>query len=277
MKYTVITVCYNNKIGLEGTIKSVIHQTYKDFEYIIIDGASTDGSIDIIKKYSNHISHWVSEPDKGVYSAMNKGIKIAQGEYIIFMNAGDTFYSNNILEKVDKLNLQCDLAVGKASMIKDGKECSVVVPPQEITLGFWIHHSVIHQAAFMRTSMLKEKLYDETLRIVSDWKYMLHEYITRNYTYQPIPFIVCCFDTTGISSDNKKRNNERDKVLKELLPPMLYVEHKKYNGFKPMYFNTKFMESLNETFKCRTLYKFYSSIIPYILKIYKCIKRNNER
>lgn len=277
MKYTVITVCYNDKIGLEGTIKSVIHQTYKDFEYIIIDGASTDGSIDIIKKYSNHISHWVSEPDKGVYSAMNKGIKIAQGEYIIFMNAGDTFYSNDILEKVDKVNLQCDLAVGKASMTKDGKECSVVVPPQEITLGFWIHHSVIHQAAFMRTSMLKEKLYDETLRIVSDWKYMLHEYITRSYTYQPIPFIVCCFDTTGISSDNKKRNNERDYVLKELLPPMLYAEHKKYNGFKPMYFNTKFMESLNETFKYRTLYKFYSSIIPYILKTYKCIKRNNER
>lgn len=273
MKFSIITVCYNDKEGLQKTIQSVIQQTSKEYEYIIIDGSSTDGSVDVIKQYTSKIDYWISEPDKGVYSAMNKGIKIARGEYTIFMNAGDTFYSNDILEKVDKLNLQCDLAVGKASMVRNGKENSIVTPPKEVTLGFWLYHSVIHQAAFMRTSMLKEKLYDETLRIVSDWKYMLEEYITRSYTYQPISFIVCCFDTTGISSNNAKRMNERDKVLKELLAPMLYAEYKKYEGLRPLYYNSLLMESLNETFKYKTLYKFYSLIVPFMLKIFKKIKK----
>lgn len=273
MKFSIITVCYNDKEELQKTIQSVIAQTSINYEYIIIDGGSIDGSVDIIKKYASKIDYWISEPDKGVYSAMNKGIKIAQGEYMIFMNAGDTFYSNDILEKVDKLNLQRDLAVGKASMVRNGKENSIVTPPREVTLGFWLYHSVIHQAAFMRTSMLKEKLYDETLRIVSDWKYMLEEYITRTYTYQSIPFTICCFDTTGISSNNVKRINEREQVLKEILAPMIYAEYKKYAGLKPIYANSTFIESLNETFKFRTLYKFYSFIIPYILKIYKRIKK----
>ena len=272
MKFSIITVCYNDKEGLQKTIKSVVKQSSVNYEYIIIDGGSTDGSVDVIKKFSSKINYWISEPDKGVYSAMNKGINVAKGEYTIFMNAGDTFYSNNILEKVDNLNLHCDLAVGNASMTRAGKECSVVSPPQEITLGFWIYHSVIHQAAFMRTSMLKEKMYDETFEIVSDWKYMLEEYITREYNYQPIPFIICCFDTTGISSDKIKRMNERDRVLKELFPPMLYAEYGKYKGFKPMFLDTQFIESLNEIFKYKTLYKFYSFITPRILKIYRMVR-----
>lgn len=97
---TIITVTYNSVNTLEKTINSVINQTYPNIEYIIVDGNSNDGTIDIIKKYCNKISRWISEPDNGVYDAMNKGIKLAKGEWLNFMNSGDTFASNQVLEKV---------------------------------------------------------------------------------------------------------------------------------------------------------------------------------
>ena len=89
MKLSVITINFNNRDGLRKTIESVVNQTYNDFEYIIIDGGSTDGSVDVIKEYADRIDYWVSEPDKGIYNAMNKGIDVAKGEYCIFMNSGD--------------------------------------------------------------------------------------------------------------------------------------------------------------------------------------------
>jgi len=100
MKFSIITVNYNNKTGLFNTIKSVINQTFSDFEFIIIDGGSDDGSIEVIKEYSDRITYWVSERDNGIYNGMNKGIVQAKGDYVNFMNSGDTFYSNNTLENV---------------------------------------------------------------------------------------------------------------------------------------------------------------------------------
>ena len=97
---SVVTVSYNAVSVIEQTIFSVINQTYPNVEYIIIDGGSTDGTVDIIKKYADKITYWVSEPDKGIYDAMNKGIELATGEWINFMNAGDSFYSFSILELI---------------------------------------------------------------------------------------------------------------------------------------------------------------------------------
>ena len=100
MKFSIITINYNNKDGLEMTINSVLGQSFQGFEYIIIDGGSTDGSIDIIKKYESRIDYWVSEPDNGVYNAMNKGIRKATGDYINFMNSGDAYHSSSALGTV---------------------------------------------------------------------------------------------------------------------------------------------------------------------------------
>ena len=100
MKITVITVCHNAAKTLEKTIKSVLNQTYPNIEYIIIDGGSTDDTVDIIKRYADRLAYWISEPDKGIYDAMNKGIEVATGEWINFMNAGDTFYEENTIDFV---------------------------------------------------------------------------------------------------------------------------------------------------------------------------------
>jgi glycosyltransferase involved in cell wall biosynthesis len=106
--FTIITVTLNDKNGLGKTIKSVINQGCKDYEYIIIDGESTDGSIDVIKKYEKDITYWVSEKDKGIYDAMNKGVGIAKGQLIFFLNAGDTFYDKKVLQDVKDFYLKND-------------------------------------------------------------------------------------------------------------------------------------------------------------------------
>ena len=104
MKLSIITINFNDAKGLEKTIQSVINQTYKDFEYIVVDGASTDGSVDVIKKYSNKLTHWVSEPDTGIYNAMNKGTRMASGEYCLYLNSGDFLADNDVLEKAFNYN-----------------------------------------------------------------------------------------------------------------------------------------------------------------------------
>ena len=101
MKYSIITINYNNADGLRRTIESVVSQTYADYEYLIIDGGSTDGSVNAIKEYEDKISYWVSEKDGGIYNAMNKGVKVAHGEYLIFMNSGDVFYNDRVIERIE--------------------------------------------------------------------------------------------------------------------------------------------------------------------------------
>lgn len=273
---SVITVCYNDIAGLRQTIKSVLSQDYTDYEYIIIDGGSTDGSAELIAGYSEYISYWVSEKDNGVYSAMNKGVEKASGEYCIFMNAGDTFVDNNVLSHAAPVLCYADLIVGKANMTRNNEIISTVTPPQKISLGFWLYHSVIHQAAFMRLDSLKERMYDEKLSIVSDWKYMITEYVTGKYDYKSLAFPICNFDTTGISSDNALRMTERESVIKELLPPMLYKEYRDYQNLKNLYVNIPFMDTLNEIFKYRSLVRFLTIFNRYLLKAYKLVMYKNK-
>ncbi|HDY89306.1 MAG TPA: glycosyltransferase, partial [bacterium] len=115
---SIITVTYNAEACLEKTIQSVINQTYKNIEYIIIDGGSSDKTLSIIKKYKKYIKYCISEPDKGIYDAMNKGIKIAKGDYINFLNAGDFYYENNVLSYLfDNLDKSVDLLYGDSYLI----------------------------------------------------------------------------------------------------------------------------------------------------------------
>ncbi|ROT05017.1 glycosyltransferase, partial [Muribaculaceae bacterium Isolate-104 (HZI)] len=102
LKISVVTVCYNAADSIEQTMLSVLNQSYPYIEYIVIDGGSTDGTVDIIKKYADRLAYWVSEPDKGIYDAMNKGIAAATGSYINFMNSGDSFYDNRVVEAIFK-------------------------------------------------------------------------------------------------------------------------------------------------------------------------------
>ena len=150
-KFSIITINYNNKEGLRKTIESVVGQSFRDFEYIIIDGGSTDGSIEVIKEYAGKVDYWVSEPDKGIYHAMNKGVLQAHGEYLNFMNSGDEFYNNGVLQEVAP-SLDSDIVVGK---IVHGTEVWGF-HKEDITLMDLIRGTVLHQASFFRKELFDE-------------------------------------------------------------------------------------------------------------------------
>ncbi|MGM9692686.1 MAG: glycosyltransferase family 2 protein [Alloprevotella sp.] len=231
MKISVITINYNNRDGLDRTIQSVLSQSARDYEYIVIDGASTDGSIDVIKHYAGRIDKWVSEPDTGIYNAMNKGIARAEGDYCLFMNSGDTFHGADILLRVIPLLQGGDFYSGDLCFMF--KKPQVKRAPQRISAYYMFHRALFHQATFIRTPLLKEMPYTETYRIVSDWEQMLREIVFNNRSYQRLDFIVADFDTSGISSQDAHKElleSEMDDVRKRLFPPQIY---KDYSGNDP--------------------------------------------
>ena len=224
MRYSIITINYNNREGLELTIKSVINQTSKDFEYIVIDGGSTDGSVDVIKHYADHINYWVSEKDKGVYNAMNKGTAQAKGEYLVFMNSGDCFHTSNVLSSV--ANYQEDIICGKVlkgnSTIPSGHYKST------ITLVDLMRGSLPHQVMFIKRELMVKHPYDEKYKILSDWKFCIQALVFDNCTFRNSDVIVADYDITGISTNsNGLLPKEREQILKEIFPPRIIADYQR--------------------------------------------------
>jgi len=221
LKLSIITVNLNNVAGLRKTIESVVSQTSHDFEYIVIDGGSTDGSIEVIKEYTSNITYWVSETDIGIYQAMNKGIRAAKGEYCQFLNSGDWLAALDVIEKM--LNSLPDCSVFYGNMLKQlptGKIFQDTSGQGKLTMLTFYKGTINHSPAFIKRSLFdKYGLYDETLRIVSDWKWYLIAIGLNNELVKYINLDVTCFDMSGISNTNSfLEKQERCKVLEELLP-----------------------------------------------------------
>lgn len=221
MKISVITVNLNDINGLRRTVSSIIEQTYKDYEYIVIDGGSTDGSREYIASIDK-ISYWISEPDTGIYNAMNKGLSIAQGEYCIFMNSGDFFYNKDVLEEIAPFLQGKDFYAGQPILVKNGK-LNCIKLPKIITLDFLFVWSLYHQCTFTKTSLLKKRPYNENYRIVSDWEKFFKEWLLHNASYEVLDKIIAYHHLDGISSTNKALNEkERKDVIHKLIPESYY-------------------------------------------------------
>lgn len=235
MKLSIITINYNNLEGLRKTIESVVNQTWRDFEYIIIDGGSTDGSLDVIKEYSDKIDYWVSEPDRGVYHAMNKGIDVANSEYCIFINSGDCLYCKETLSLIATQLDVASIIVGTLHL-DTGEEW---LAPREITLPYLYESSLPHPASFIKTSLLKKYHYDEELRIVSDWKFWVQILLMDGESYSPLDQIVSIFDTSGISMSNVElAKKERIHVLENEFSPIIFKYFKKtVEGYDAQLYN----------------------------------------
>ena len=261
MRYSIITINYNDKKGLRQTIESVINQTYDDFEYIIIDGGSTDGSVDVIKEYDAQINYWVSEPDKGIYNAMNKGIKKATGEYLNFMNSGDCFYDQHVLSNVLSY-LEADIVHGR--YYDRSRQCFPDIMVQVPTMMYFYESSIQHQSCFIRRSLFHSKHYDENLQIVSDWKFFLEQIVFQNSSIKFMPVTVVSYEGSGISvSQKNKLFKEREAVLFKLLPPRVLQDYQRYAGKEsPM---IDLIPLFNRT---RGLHNFILRIVKAILKIY---------
>lgn len=218
---SIITINFNNRIGLQKTIDSVISQTWRYFEWIIIDGGSTDGSKVLIEQYQEHFAYWCSEPDKGVYNAMNKGIAKAKGKYLLFLNSGDALYDENVLQRVDDIHSSADIITGQAVRMDNNQllrqyDMSLLVQLYTDTLN--------HQATFINKDLFNDKLYDENLKIVSDWKFWLEAILIKNASVDVIDVVVVKQDIAGISLNPQYLDlqmSERSMVIEELIPERL--------------------------------------------------------
>lgn len=240
MKLSIITINRNNAAGLEKTMRSVAAQTYKELEYIVIDGASTDGSVEMIKKYESQFAHlrWLSEPDAGIYNAMNKGICMASGEYIQILNSADALASDVVTEKMlAALEEKGKPSILYGNMIKCFPNGRKVVDKcfagQEITMLGMYTGTLNHDPAYIRRDLFeKYGYYDEGLKIVSDWKWYLQAIILGGEKPQYVDLDVTLFDMTGISENAKSKamiRDERAKVLEEVIPAGYLHDYRKYS------------------------------------------------
>lgn len=216
LKLSIITINYNNLDGLKRTIESVVNQTWQEFEYIVIDGGSTDGSAQYIESQSAHIDYWVSEPDKGIYNAMNKGIVKATGEYLLFLNSGDHFYSNNILLESHTKIAVYDLIYFNLNVVDEEKNF-VKKYPDSLSFSYFVKDTLPHQATFIRANLFNRVgIYDESLKIISDWKFFMECIFKFNATFIKIDTVLSTFYFDGISSDSANSellHQEKQSVL----------------------------------------------------------------
>ncbi len=241
-KVSIITINYNNAAGLEKTLASVVNQNFSDFEYIVIDGASTDGSTDVIKKYSEKINYWVSEPDSGIYNAMNKGIRQAKGEYLLFINSGDTLYNNEVLTDIFQHSLESYLIYGDLHRIFPNGETDIVKMPDYVGIDQMMQATLTHPTTFIKRELFdRYGLYREDLKIVSDWAFFLKVIVFANTSRTHLPIVVASFDMDGLSSQNIKLvQEERQRVINESFSYELYEMYYTYGSYKNFYNNRIF-------------------------------------
>lgn len=224
---SIITINYNDAIGLKKTIDSVIHQSYTDFEYIIIDGGSTDGSLELIKENESNINYWVSEPDKGIYNAMNKGIMAAKGEYLLFLNGGDWFCNPESLSFLANKTGNFDIIFGNTYFYYSEKKIEENKLPNLITFNYLAYVNAIpHQATLIKKKfIINNGLYDESLKIASDWKFFLLSFFKWNASYLHVPHFICYYDFGGISSTNRPLAElEEKQIIQEEFANFRYVK-----------------------------------------------------
>lgn len=218
MKLSVITINYNNAAGLRKTVESVRQQSYKDFEYIIIDGGSTDKSPEIIAETPATFA--CSEPDNGIYDAMNKGVRKASGDYILFLNSGDKFHSVDALQNISSQLDGTDIIYGNLRFCEIDGSTWIQTPPEKITVSYLLNHSLPHPATFIKRQLLVDDPYDLGYPIVADWVWFVKKILHEGCTYRHHDFLISDFMMGGVSNGNAKHDRERAKATAIMFPPI---------------------------------------------------------
>ncbi len=219
MKLSIITVNLNNCDGLRKTVESVLAQSWREFEYLIIDGESTDGSAEYLASVAKDLTWWVSEKDRGIYEAMNKGIERANGEYLLFLNSGDFLANREILEKIHNEFQDTDIVYGDLILqLKDGRLETREYP--DVPDNFFVYeNSLPHPTSFIRKELFKRiGLYNENDRLTPDWQFFMKALFEFGATYKHLRTAVTVYNLDGLSSnpDNiEKMNQEKYRFIAE--------------------------------------------------------------
>ena len=207
-KLSIITVCYNEKLDISKTCDSVVAQTFSDYEWIVIDGGSTDGTLDVLKEYESNITLLVSEKDRGVYDAMNKGIKFASGEYVLFLNGGDSLFEKDILLKIFENNsYREDVLYGDCCLWDIDGTAKILNFKEKISRSYFVNHNINHQATFIRKALFdKYGFYDESYRVLADYD-KWNAFAVGNVSFGKLPFVVSNFKWyEGLSSSENTKS-----------------------------------------------------------------------
>lgn len=256
MLLSIITVNLNNLQGLKKTFDSVFSQSCKSFEYIVIDGGSTDGSLELIKKEQDQINYWISEPDRGIYPAMNKGIAAAKGKYLLFLNSGDWLCNKGVLLKAEQelKSNETDILYCDVNLIDINKKLAwQKTYPNQIDTDFLLKSALCHQAMFIKARIFAEiGNYREDYRLSSDWIFYFTAF-NKGFRFKKIDHLVFCnFVLNGFSSDYSLSKNERSQYLANYYPEF----HAAYLALiKPKSLLHRFLNKLRTLFQNKTFIK----------------------
>ena len=268
-KISIVTINLNNVLGLEKTYKSIVSQTVKPYEWIIIDGGSTDGSVDVIKQNENYISYWVSEPDKGIYDAFNKAVKVLTGDYTIFINSGDCLADETVIEKATQAlgTSEYDYVVGKTML--DGNRSKLIIPPKEVSASFLFQHYLSCPGTFFRTSLLKMIPFNQDFSIVGDWVFSVESLLINNAKYHSVDLIVADYDTHGLSMTHVwDAYVEREKAWKQFFGERVYDDFVRLTTGK-----TTLQKIVCRVERYRGLYALLTMLALPVFALYKIRKR----
>ena len=272
MKISIVTVNLNNASGLKATLESVAMQTCREFEHIVIDGGSNDGSVEIIREYESIISNrksiilkWVSEPDKGIYDGMNKGVSKASGEYVYFLNSGDSLASEDTLhEMLDAIN-GSDFVIGRVNKTYQGRIVGQtdMLSEEDMSLYQMFLHGINHQAALIKRPMLVTTPYDVNVRLSADWKFFVQKIVLESASVKFVDKTFANYDMTGVSSNSDALRRERMQILGTIVPERIARD---YLAIAPHYYEVIRVQWL---LKHPLWYKFYRWMTTLVRKIVK--------
>lgn len=247
---SIITINYNNKSGLEKTIASVIKQTFNDYEFIVIDGNSNDGSKEIITSFNDKITNSVSEADKGIYDAQNKGITKATGNYLLFLNSGDVLYNEDTLKSITPLLKDKSFYYGNLILEKSGKR-EEHIAPSTVDMDFMLNSTFWHPCVFIKSELFKNfGIYNTDFKIAGDYEFFIRCLLKPNISSEYLNQFISVFDGDGISNDPKYSellSSEREKAWKMNVSETVFENVKKQNAFD----RSKYSKIINTIQKLR--------------------------
>lgn len=267
MKLSIITINFNNLAGLKRTYDSVVCQTWTDYEWIVIDGGSTDGSREFIEEHQDKFAYWCSEPDKGIYNAMNKGIRKSKSKFLNFMNSGDAYHDENVLSSVFSKNVPVDADVlygNYYDIYEDGR----IIPqqlPDVLDFAFLMRRPINHQSTFIKRELFSDELYDESYKIIADGKAFMQWMMKGAKFFHLDTFVADFYMGGGHNQNTETITLERKRVIDETVPVSIRVVAEQLEAERKIWVDYPYVKEALDIYKSNNLKRKFVTLLIKLL------------